>query len=188
MKVSLGVMVLVAATEEEARRRERELYATLPIERLTKALVRDLGLPDGAFGPDDPITAADLPGAGPDGAFSAGFGASTRALLAEGPRTPRELVQRSAGGSGHRLLAGSAEQVAVDLQSWFEAGTADGFTIMPAGTAVDLENFTSLVVPILRERGLFRKEYTHPTLRARLGLPGRVRSGAARQAVRPGPG
>jgi len=165
------VVVIVAATEEEARRREQELYATLPIERLTVALTRNLGLPDGVFGPDDPITAADLPDTIPSGAFSAGFSVSTRALIADGPRTPRELIQRGAGGSGHRLLVGSAEQVADDLQAWFEAGTAEGFTVMPAETAVDLENFATLVVPILQQRGLFQKEYGHPTLRGRLGLP-----------------
>lgn len=66
---------------------------------------------------------------------------------------------------------GSAEQVAGDLRSWYEAGAADGFTIMPADTSVDLENFAKLVVPILQERGLFQRKYGHPTLRARLGLP-----------------
>jgi alkanesulfonate monooxygenase SsuD/methylene tetrahydromethanopterin reductase-like flavin-dependent oxidoreductase (luciferase family) len=102
--------------------------------------------------------------------FSAGFAASTRALIAERSSTPRELVQRSAGGSGHRLLVGSATQVADDLEDWYRAGTADGFTLMPADTAVDFENITRLVVPILQERGLFQKEYTAPTLRERLGL------------------
>lgn len=170
VKISLGVVVLVTATEQEARRREQELYATLPIGRLSVALTRNLGLPDGRFGPDDPITADDLPATIPSGAFSAGFSVSTRALIAEGPRTPRELVQQGAGGAGHRLLVGSATQVADDLQSWFEAGTADGFTVMPADTAIDFENFTRLVVPILQERGLFQKDYHHRTLRGRLGL------------------
>ncbi|MFC4069514.1 NtaA/DmoA family FMN-dependent monooxygenase [Actinoplanes subglobosus] len=171
VKISLGVVVLVAATEAEARRRERELYDTLPIERLTVALTRNLGLPDGLFGPDDPISPADLPEGIPDGAFSAGFSVSTRELIAEGPRTPREVIQRGAGGSGHRLLVGSAEQVADDLQAWFEAGTADGFTIMPADTSVDFENFARLVVPILQERGLFQRDYADPTLRGRYELP-----------------
>jgi alkanesulfonate monooxygenase SsuD/methylene tetrahydromethanopterin reductase-like flavin-dependent oxidoreductase (luciferase family) len=167
--VSLGVVVLVGATEAQARARAEQLYATLPIERLTAQLLTNLGLPDGAFGPDDPLTAADLPDAVPGAAFSAGFSASTRALIAERPHTPRELVTGAAGGSGHRLLVGSAEQVADDLESWYRAGTADGFTIMPAETAVDLENFATLVVPILQERGLFRRGYPAPTLRARLG-------------------
>ncbi|MGX1809240.1 NtaA/DmoA family FMN-dependent monooxygenase [Nocardia sp. NPDC055321] len=171
VKISLGVVVLVAATEAEARDRERELYAHLPIERLTANLLNDLGLPPGSFGPDDPITAADLPDAIPTGAFSAGFAVSTRALITEGPRTPRELIQGGAGGSGHRLLVGSAEQIADDLAEWYAAGAADGFTIMPAETAVDLPAFTSLVVPLLQDRGLFQREYTAPTLRERFGLP-----------------
>lgn len=167
VKVSLGVVVLVAQTETEARRRVDELNATLPIERLTAALLANLGLPATSFGPDDPISAADLPDTIPTEAFSTGFSVSTRALIAERPATPRELVQRSAGGSGHRLLAGSAERVADDLQSWFEAGAADGFTIMPADTSIDFENFATLVVPILQQRGLFQRTYHDPTLRGR---------------------
>ena len=57
------------------------------------------------------------------------------------------------------------------MQAWYEAGSADGFTVMPAETGVDLENLADLVVPILQERGLFQKEYGSPTLRGRFGLP-----------------
>ncbi|MBU8831932.1 NtaA/DmoA family FMN-dependent monooxygenase [Mycolicibacterium goodii] len=170
IKLSLGVVVLVAATEAEARARAEQLFATLPIERLTQQLLANLGLPHGEFGPDDPISVSDLPDTIPAVAFSAGFSTSLRALIAEHPCTPRELINRSAGGSGHRLLVGSAEQIADDLESWYRAGTADGFTIMPAETAIDLENFATLVVPILQERGLFRRGYPAPTLRERFGL------------------
>ncbi|MEU0540373.1 NtaA/DmoA family FMN-dependent monooxygenase [Nocardia sp. NPDC005978] len=179
VKISLGVVVLVAATEAEARERERELYAHLPIERLTANLLNDLGLPPGSFGPDDEITADDLPEAIPAGAFSTGFAISTRALIAESPRTPRQLIQGGAGGSGHRLLVGSAEQIADDLADWYAAGAADGFTIMPAETAVDLQAFTGLVVPLLQSRGLFQREYSAPTLRERFGLPLPGRQSAA---------
>jgi FMN-dependent oxidoreductase (nitrilotriacetate monooxygenase family) len=170
IKVSLGVVVLVSAAEAEARARAEHLYATLPIARLTTELLANLGLPEGAFGPDDPIALSDLPDAIPAEVFSAGFSGSTRAQIAESPRTPRELIISGAGGSGHRLLVGSAEQVADDLESWYRAGTADGFTIMPAETPVDLENFATLVVPILRERGLFHRDHRASTLRERLGL------------------
>lgn len=170
VKVSLGVVVLVAASEAEAAERAEELYATLLIDRLTAELLTNLGLPDTSFGPDDPITAADLPDTTPAGAFSSGFAASTRALIAERPQTPRQLVQRSAGGSGHRLLVGSADRVADDLQAWFAAGAADGFTVMPADTGVDVENFATQVVPILQGRGLFQREYAAATLRERLDL------------------
>ncbi|MBB2940920.1 FMN-dependent oxidoreductase (nitrilotriacetate monooxygenase family) [Actinoplanes lutulentus] len=168
VKVSLGVVVLVAATSEEAAVRAQELYATLPIESLTAVLLANLGLAPGSFGPDDPISFADLPAEITDNSFSAGFSVSTRALIAESPRTPRELVQRGAGGAGHRLLVGSAEEVADDLEAWFNAGAADGFTIMPADTAVDFENFATLVVPLLQKRGIFPSSYSDPTLRGRL--------------------
>ena len=36
---------------------------------------------------------------------------------------------------------------------------------------VPLEEFVSLVIPELQERGLFRHEYEGPTLRDNLGLP-----------------
>jgi FMN-dependent oxidoreductase (nitrilotriacetate monooxygenase family) len=170
VKVSLGVVVLVSATEAEARARAEHLYATLPMARLSTELLANLGLGEGAFGPDDPIALSDLPDAIPAGAFSAGFSASTIAQIAESPRTPRELIISGAGGSGHRLLVGSAEHVADDLESWYRAGTADGFTIMPAETAVDLDNFATLVVPILQERGLFHRDHRASTLRERLGL------------------
>lgn len=184
VKISLGVVVVVDATEARARERAEELYRSLPIERLTAALLNNLGLSDGSFGPDDAISAADLPASIPITTFSSGFATSTRALIEERAITPRELIERGAGGSGHRLVVGSAEQVADDLQSWFEAGTADGFTIMPADTAVDFENFATLVVPILQERGLFQTEYSATTLRERLGLEARTSDAIQRHEAR----
>lgn len=45
----------------------------------------------------------------------------------------------------------------------------DGFIILP--TVPDgLEAFVELVVPVLQQRGLFRTEYEHDTLRGNLGL------------------
>ncbi len=170
VKVSLGVVVLVASTEAEAARREHELNESLPIEPLAAQVAASLGLPPGRFGPDDAIRAADLPELPLGEIGSVGFQVSTRALIAEGPVTLRELVHRSAGGAGHRLLVGTPESVANDLETWWRAGAADGFTIMPADTAVDFENVAREVVPVLQRRGLFHQDYPEGTLRDRLGL------------------
>ncbi|WP_335976833.1 NtaA/DmoA family FMN-dependent monooxygenase [Streptomyces sp. CA2R106] len=182
IKYSLGVIVLVGTDQEDAERRHAELDATLPpIEHLVSALLSSLGLPAGAFGPDDVIRSADLPAEPNLGAFSVGTYNNTRAVLAEGPRTLRELVAHTAGIGTHRLVAGSPEHIADDLESWWRQGAADGFTVMFADTRVDLERFATLVVPILKERGLFHREYPQGTLRDRLGLP----LPAARSARRP---
>jgi FMN-dependent oxidoreductase (nitrilotriacetate monooxygenase family) len=170
VQISLGVVVITDETEAKARARERELCETIPIEAAAAMLGRQLGIDPAKVGPDLVLDPADLPpaltGAGPEG-----FQVSTRALLAAEPLTARQLIYRSAGGGGHRLVVGAPEQIADDLQAWFEAGTADGFTVMPADTAADFENFARYVVPILRRRGLFHDDYRGPTLRENYGLP-----------------
>jgi hypothetical protein len=57
------------------------------------------------------------------------------------------------------------------MQRWFENGAADGFNVMPPLYPQLLDDFTEKVVPILQERGLFRREYTGDTLREHYGLP-----------------
>jgi alkanesulfonate monooxygenase SsuD/methylene tetrahydromethanopterin reductase-like flavin-dependent oxidoreductase (luciferase family) len=70
----------------------------------------------------------------------------------------------------HWTTAGSAEQIADELESWFRAGAADGFNILvplhPKGTV----DFVEQVVPILQQRGLFRTEYDGATLSDHFGL------------------
>jgi hypothetical protein len=50
-------------------------------------------------------------------------------------------------------------------------GAADGFNVMPAALPAGLEAFVEHVIPILRQRGAFRIEYTGRTLRDHYGLP-----------------
>jgi FMN-dependent oxidoreductase (nitrilotriacetate monooxygenase family) len=75
---------------------------------------------------------------------------------------------------GYRLpqpqLMGSADNVAEKIEHWYKAGVMDILLIRqdyPAG----FEDFIKLVVPILQDKGIFRKEYEDNTLRGNLGLP-----------------
>jgi FMN-dependent oxidoreductase (nitrilotriacetate monooxygenase family) len=84
--------------------------------------------------------------------------------------TIRELALRVAAGRGHHIVLGTAEEIADRMQLWFESGAADGFNVMPPFFPAGLEDFTREVVPILQDRGLFRREYEGTTLRDHLGL------------------
>jgi len=84
--------------------------------------------------------------------------------------TLRELAAVAAGSRGHRVIVGTAEDIADDFQLWLEQGGADGFNIMPAIMPEQLDLFVELVIPELRRRGLFREEYEFATLRENLGL------------------
>jgi FMN-dependent oxidoreductase (nitrilotriacetate monooxygenase family) len=84
--------------------------------------------------------------------------------------TVRQLYLKLTAG-GHRILLGTAQSIADDLQNWFENAAADGFNLMFSGLHQGISDFTEQVVPELQRRGLFRREYQGQTLRENLGLP-----------------
>jgi hypothetical protein len=69
-----------------------------------------------------------------------------------------------------RPFVGSPATVADEIQRWFESGALDGLNLA-FRVRDELENFIDTVVPILQERGLYRREYESGTLRGNLGLP-----------------
>ncbi|WP_349963093.1 LLM class flavin-dependent oxidoreductase [Rhizobium sp. ZPR3] len=73
-------------------------------------------------------------------------------------------------GRGHNHIVGTATQVADRLQFMFDQGIADGFNVMPAVLPDDLSTFCCEVVPILQDRGLFRRGFVGDTLRDNLQL------------------
>jgi len=66
---------------------------------------------------------------------------------------------------------GTPAQIADTMQSWIEAGAVDGFMMNCAVLPVGLTDFLDYVLPILKERHLFRTEYEADTLHENLGLP-----------------
>lgn len=84
--------------------------------------------------------------------------------------TIRQLIARLGGGRGHRVFAGTPEQIADQLEQWFTQGAADGFNIMPPYLPGGLDDFVDQIVPLLQDRGLFRTEYNGRTLRDHYGL------------------
>jgi len=68
------------------------------------------------------------------------------------------------------VLVGSGSDIADHMQTWFESGATDGFTVLSAFGA-QFDDFADLVIPELRRRGLFSAEPEGGALRDRLGLP-----------------
>lgn len=68
-------------------------------------------------------------------------------------------------------LVGKPQTVASEIDRFVQSDACDGFILWPAVVPDGLEEFVDKVVPLLVERGVFRAEYTAPTLREHLGLP-----------------
>ncbi|WP_445178119.1 LLM class flavin-dependent oxidoreductase [Pseudomonas sp. McL0111] len=82
----------------------------------------------------------------------------------------RQLYLKVAGARGHHTVIGTPKTVADTLEQWFVEQAADGFNIMPPFLPEGLDDFVDGVVPLLQQRGLFRREYSGATLRDHLGL------------------
>jgi FMN-dependent oxidoreductase (nitrilotriacetate monooxygenase family) len=161
---SLGF--IVGSTEEEVARLEQQ--------------VAEHFIPEYQIGwlqeVDIDLTGADLDAPVPLERFAATTQthqtalAGYRALATQGEPTLREFLLRTVTAFGARAV-GTPEQVADQIESWFVGRAADGFILGPSGLPGQLDVFVDQVVPILRDRGLFRHEYAGNTLRGHLDLP-----------------
>src|SRR4051794_37014123 len=168
VKVLPGIVPVVAATEAEAQARSRLFDEHVQPEFARAQLARTLRVPLEALQldrrlPDDLPDEDEIEGAKSRYTLIVNLARSERL-------TVRELILRLGGGRGHRTFTGTPEQVADTIEDWFTTGAADGFNIMPPALPGDLQTFVDHVVPILRDRGLFRREYTGHTLREHYGL------------------
>ncbi|GAA5059159.1 LLM class flavin-dependent oxidoreductase [Nocardia callitridis] len=182
VKILPGISPFIADTEEGALRLQREFneltvpeYGLIQLEDIAGKSLRHLPL--------DEVIPTELFADAGEVTDNAKSRLQVVAGIVQRERpTVRQLLHRLAGARGHRVFAGTPEQVADTIEEWFSNGAADGFNVMPPYYPGGLAVFTETVVPILRARGLFRTEYTGTTLRDHLGLPrpaGRFAPGSA---------
>ncbi len=88
----------------------------------------------------------------------------------KGWKTIRELYTYLETTTGHLLLVGTPTQIADQMEEWLRKEGADGFIFIPHILPSGLDDFVDHVIPVLQERGIFRKDYEGSTLRENLGL------------------
>ncbi|NYT35402.1 LLM class flavin-dependent oxidoreductase [Allopusillimonas soli] len=162
-----GLVVYVAATEAQARAKQRELDELLPAPDALRQLSMYIDQDCTGWALDAPVPALPPLEAfkGPKGRYATVL----RIVDTEQP-TLRQLLGRLAAGGGHCTMVGTPVQIADEMERWFRNEGADGFNLMPPSLPDGIEDFVEQVVPELQRRGLFRKEYTASTLRGHLGL------------------
>ncbi|RVT98654.1 LLM class flavin-dependent oxidoreductase [Rhodovarius crocodyli] len=158
-----AVNIYVAPTREEARAKYDEVRELIePVVGrafLEMMLATSLG-----NAPDD----GPLPELATDNTTTSGVFKVQAEARREG-LTIRELYLRMADKDSFSLF-GTPADIADQLQHRFEGEAADGYVFMPAFFPNCLTDFTTMVVPELRRRGLFRDAYSATTLRGHLGL------------------
>ena len=159
-----GVMPVIGRTEREATEKLALLQSFVDASNARQLLSDRLGIDLRSHDLDAPLPDVPVPDT---------YHSFARAMLNKAGREGlnlRDLYNLVAAARGHWVLCGTPESVADTLRAWFEGGAADGFNVMPPDFPEGLRDFTQGVVPILQERGLFRRAYAGPTLRDHLGL------------------
>jgi alkanesulfonate monooxygenase len=98
--------------------------------------------------------------------------------------TPRDIARHAAIGGRGPVIVGSCGEVADALQDWVTTTDVDGFNLAYAVTPETFADIADLVVPVLQERGVFKRDYAPGTLREKLYGPGRARLGSDHPASR----
>jgi alkanesulfonate monooxygenase SsuD/methylene tetrahydromethanopterin reductase-like flavin-dependent oxidoreductase (luciferase family) len=167
-----GLSTVLGSTEAEAWARRELLDEVLPEAYARERLGGQLGFSLDGLADDEPIP-AELLRDPDDAGGSQTFYRVILGIIARENPTLRQLLKKLSGGGGHRIVVGTPEQVADDIERWHRHGAADGFNVMPDVLPSGFDDFADHLVPVLQRRGLFRTDYESATLRGHLdiGLP-----------------
>jgi FMN-dependent oxidoreductase (nitrilotriacetate monooxygenase family) len=97
-----------------------------------------------------------------------GMLAAVKGLSPDGSMTLREIGRRYGQSVVVPQIAGTAAELADQLEARFNDRAADGFMVSPAHLPHGFDDFVDHVVPELQRRSLFRSEYEGGTLRGHL--------------------
>ncbi|THF82225.1 LLM class flavin-dependent oxidoreductase [Cohnella fermenti] len=168
VKVFTGLSVVVAPTREEAERKHAEYLSYQSREATLSSYAN--------------VTGIDLTKLDPDSYFEnihTEMGQTHTDRFTKHSKTKKTVreVAEDFLQKGFRGLTviGTPEEVADKIQYWVEETDVDGFNLEPYILPASYEDFIDLVVPVLQERGIFKKEYGEGTFRERLFGKGSAR-------------
>ena len=157
LKILVSFAPVIGSTEEEAKRKQKELKDWLSIEALQSFWSGNLGVDLSSIDPagrlDEIVNTNHVRG-------------SVRAFIQSAPNgviTFGDLLKETFSGR----FPGTPDQIADEIERYRDAGV-DGFNIVPVTTLGWWTEFVDEVVPVLRRRGLIQSDYAPGVLRDKL--------------------
>ncbi len=177
LKILPAATFVLGDTEQEAQERSREIALAQVRPEVALTYVEQVwGRDLSGYDPDGPLPDVD-PDTGSETARGwANRHAAVRARIAklrelsdaEG-LSIRDLVIRL---TATHTFVGTPQRIASEIDRYVQERATDGFTVVGHLTPHGLDEFTERVVPLLQERGSYRRSYEEgATLRDLLGLP-----------------
>ena len=176
LKILPGATFALGGTEEEALAnaaeiRLKQVSPKTAINFVEQVWNRDLSAydPDGPLPEIDPDVETDALSKGRAARYDdrLNTAAQWREIAAREKLSLRQLVIKV---TGRKQFVGTPETVALEIERYVQEDAADGFVFAPHLTPGGFDAFVAEVVPVLQERGVFRRDYAGTTLRDHLGF------------------
>ena len=159
-KILFGMQPIIGATEMEARDRQAEHNALVPVEGGMAILSAHLDFDLSRFPAGTRLADRDEPQL---------QRLRTRYLAPDGrPMTMEEIAQRHGQSVGLPQFVGTPASIADQMEAFMAHVGGDGFMITPIDCPGAIEDFVDRVVPELQRRGMARTAYAGSTLKAHL--------------------
>lgn len=165
MKICSLFYPVCAATKAEAEDK-KAAYDKLPNEMDQLSLLSEaLNFDFATKGLDEAFTDEEIAGI-------AGMQSMRDRVVEAGGANPtvRDFMEITGRGLLREAWVGGPKEIADQIEQWFTAPACDGFVVGPTHQPGCFEEFVKYVIPELQKRGLYRKDYSGPTLRDHLGL------------------
>ncbi|MBD8473714.1 LLM class flavin-dependent oxidoreductase [Pseudomonas sp. CFBP 8770] len=165
VKVFMGITVIVAATQAQARAKHDEYRSYASAEAGVAHFAASTAIDFARYELDEPIQYVK------GNAIE-----SATKTLQNNDWTRRKLLDQHALGGRYITLVGDPEQVADELEAWIAETGLDGFNLTRTVTPESYADFIDLVIPVLQARGSYKTAYAQGTLREKVfgngpGLP-----------------
>lgn len=176
LKILPGAQFALGDTEEEAQAnaaeiRLKQVSPKTAINFVEQVWNRDLSAydPDGPLPEMDPDVEADALSQGRAMRFDDRLNTARqwREMAGRDKLSLRQLVIKV---TGRKQFVGTPQSVALEIERHVREDAADGFVFAPHLTPGGFDAFVETVVPVLQDRGVFRRDYAGTTLRGHLGL------------------
>lgn len=154
IKVIVGINVIVAATDEDAKAKRQEYLKYADTEGALALFGGWTGVDLSGYNDDDDFRFSDSPRV----QSIVRRWASTVPGTDNLPWTKRRIVEYlSIGGLGGKVV-GSPQTVADELERWIDISGVDGFNLAHITNPGSFEDIIEFLLPELRRRGRFRGE------------------------------
>ncbi|KAL1989803.1 hypothetical protein VTN49DRAFT_7000 [Thermomyces lanuginosus] len=171
VKIIVGIGIIVAATDEEARAKRDEYIKYADYEGCLALFGGWTGIDLSAYGDDDDFRLSDSP--------------RVRAIVKQWaetvpgtdnlPWTKRRIAEYLALGGMQAKIVGSPQTVADELERWMDISGVDGFNLAHQVNPGSFEDIIEYVLPELRRRGRFRATVEREGVTAREVFYGQAR-------------